>query len=1274
MTSRAWIRKLFARTPRTARKTPPRYRPRLEGLESRVVLSTFTVTNTLDDGSAGSLRWAVAAANSNSGPDTIDFDPAVFNAGPGRTTIRLTAGQLSLTDTATTTIAGPAAYRLTISGNNASRVFLVDGGSSAAFSGLTIAEGRAPQGGGLYIGTGTVTMTQVAVDRNVATGGGSTGGYGFALGTAGAGIRNAAGTLTMDGCTVSRNQCLGGDFDGGTGGGLANSGTATLTNCTFGYNYADISAALYTEGGLLTLNQCSFGTNVVRYPEGGSIGPGGPMDGHNNIVVETIIDSAFRQLAGKDFDEPGMVIPIPPGFPYSGNPFFRGLAPLGYYGGPTETMPPTFEALTVDVGDEYPGMPAFDQRGFPRIGRIDVGAVEYRPLVVNHVGDEAYTPTGVFRGDPALDLLPGPTPWGQLSLRQAVALATPFLWRVQGDGLPEDVSRNPWSRVAREAQTEIRFDPEVFATARTISLSGPLNFDRYVGFAWLPLDLSWSQVALIGPGADLLTIDSGTHPGEYAYQLSWFQPTSASLSGITVSGTVGVTEDGHVTLENVVIRDSEGIGLYVGANAQATLIGCTITGHRNTGVFTNGQLIVIDSTVSDNANGGIRVFDSFSGTGAIFARATLVRCTIRGNTSAVRGAGIDVLIERGSLDARSGLILIDSTVAENATAGNGGGLYLGSGMAVLTGSTFSGNTAQRGGAIYVNDRSFSFFDQVLRTSDLTVDHCTIADNIAAMGGNLYSDPAPVSVTLTGTIVSGGGGNGGDIVALGPLAGSGNLVEDGSGGLPDSRTGDPRLAPLGNYGGPTLTRALLPGSPALDAGPAVTPAPLATPTGVAAAGAGEAGGSLVPGNTYSYRVTAFNHLGETLASQAVTVTLSLGPSPSFRPYTVAQVTWTAVPGALGYKIYGRTAGSEELLATVPFGLMGDVYDGFIQRYLDYGSAGPGGAPPAANTSGGPVDQRGLPRNVGAGSDLGAFESGGFTLTPVAGSTPQSTLVGTAFANPLAVSVTANNPVEPVNGGGVRFTAPESGASAVLSTGTATIANGQASVAATANAIGGSYSVTATVAGATSADFHLTNTVANQSPTLAVPPAQTAYEDVDKAITGIIVGDPDGGSLTVTLAVGHGKLTLGTTSGLTVSGNGTGVVTLSGSIAHLNAALASLVYRGSLNYSGADTLSLTASDGSLSTNRSVGLTVQSSAQQASALQAQVTALRTAGVLNHGQATALNAHLNLHDNPGDIGRVQSFLNQVNAFLNAGILTPAQANALLGPGNILLLSVTRR
>ena len=82
----------------------------------------------------------------------------------------------------------------------------------------------------------------------------------------------------------------------------------------------------------------------------------------------------------------------------------------------------------------------------------------------------------------------------------------------------------------------------------------------------------------------------------------------------------------------------------------------------------------------------------------------------------------------------------------------------------------------------------------------------------------------------------------------------------------------------------------------------------------------------------------------------------------------------------------------------------------------------------------------PQNTpfGPTPDIGAFESNGFTLTPVAGSSPQGAAPGDPFANPLGVTVTAINPVEPVAGGVITFTAPPTtGATAVLSAPTAVI---------------------------------------------------------------------------------------------------------------------------------------------------------------------------------------------------------------------------------------------
>jgi hypothetical protein len=188
---------------------------------------------------------------------------------------------------------------------------------------------------------------------------------------------------------------------------------------------------------------------------------------------------------------------------------------------------------------------------------------------------------------------------------------------------------------------------------------------------------------------------------------------------------------------------------------------------------------------------------------------------------------------------------------------------------------------------------------------------------------------------------------------------------------------------------------------------------------------------------------------------------------------------------------------------------------------------------------------------------------------------------------------------------------------------------------------------------------------EPPALAVPGAQTAYENVAQAISGITVGASQGDSLMVKLSVGHGTLTL--TTSLKVTGNGPGSVTLAGSADQLNATLNSLVYLPNHDYSGADALSITVSDGSLKTSGSVAITVKSIAQLAADLQAKVAALQAAGVLNQGQANSLIVKLNLQGNSGDADKVQAFLQEAYDLLGPG-------NTLLVPGNNLLLSVTRR
>jgi hypothetical protein len=140
-----WLSNRLGLSPRPAspRKAPPArptFRPTLEALEDRWVPSTVTVQNNLDSG-AGSLRAAIASVRNG---DTIVFAPSLEGQ-----TITLTSGELLIKRNLT--IVGPGAGNLTISGNHTSRVFEVAGGArKVTLSGLTISNGVADLGGGIY--------------------------------------------------------------------------------------------------------------------------------------------------------------------------------------------------------------------------------------------------------------------------------------------------------------------------------------------------------------------------------------------------------------------------------------------------------------------------------------------------------------------------------------------------------------------------------------------------------------------------------------------------------------------------------------------------------------------------------------------------------------------------------------------------------------------------------------------------------------------------------------------------------------------------------------------------------------------------------------------------------------------------------------------------------------------------------------------------------------------------------------------------------------------
>lgn len=176
------------------------------------------------------------------------------------------------------------------------------------------------------------------------------------------------------------------------------------------------------------------------------------------------------------------------------------------------------------------------------------------------------------------------------------------------------------------------------------------------------------------------------------------------------------------------------------------------------------------------------------------------------------------------------LLVNESTISENLGEGGGGGIVnTGFSTATIINSTLTGNQGGIGGAIWNNLANFyitnSTFSNnsaqdvggaIYNVGDMAITNSTLYVNIATNSGGGIFNESSSSLKYNNTIIA--GSTGGDCHNAGSIYADSthNLVEDGSCNTATNLTGDPKLGPLADNGGPTLTLALLPGSPAIDA--------------------------------------------------------------------------------------------------------------------------------------------------------------------------------------------------------------------------------------------------------------------------------------------------------------------------------------------------------------------------------------------------------------------------------------------------------------------------
>ena len=221
MATHTWIRRLFAKKPRTIRKAPAPFRPAVLALEDRIVLNGYTAATAAD------LITDIGLSNQAGGKNTITLSAptgstytlnAVNNSTDGPTGLPVIAAGNILTIVG----GGDSIQRSLVTGTPAFRLFDVASGATLTLAnvrlqnGLAYGSGVSAEGGAIY-SQGALTLNGVTVQNNTAQGSngaqgangaqgvtGGTGGYGSDA--FGGGVYVAAGTATLTNDTLSGNS------------------------------------------------------------------------------------------------------------------------------------------------------------------------------------------------------------------------------------------------------------------------------------------------------------------------------------------------------------------------------------------------------------------------------------------------------------------------------------------------------------------------------------------------------------------------------------------------------------------------------------------------------------------------------------------------------------------------------------------------------------------------------------------------------------------------------------------------------------------------------------------------------------------------------------------------------------------------------------------------------------------------------------------------------------------------------------------------------------
>jgi hypothetical protein len=814
------------------------------------LVSTTSNTSDGNNGNVGlcTLRDALNTASAL-GTGSVYFDTTVFAASKlaGNATANTISPNIaangSLNIKANTTIQGLTSG----SGTTLVNLVTVDGGGSgvanngtifiasatnAAINNLIIQNGYASNNGGnggAITNSGSITISGTTFKGNKAT-------------TSGGAIFNANGALTIVNSTFSSNSTT-----GGVGGAIDNNGdngcgVVTVTNSTFFQNRSAnggrgrggaISNDPGTGSCVVTVSSSTMAGNST---DNLSIGSGAGIYNISllhlaNSVITANMNGASNEDDVQDYNASsnywngssvvnGNLIGVYAAYPQNG--LNVGLAPLGNYGGPTQTMIPIpgSTAICEGLSSAIASGITSDERGFPNTNSsypgfnssspcVDAGAVQTNYALAFTTQPPSSAGIGIdLSPAPVVTVTEGGSPFTAGSATVSVTdTATDLKTTPQTAGTNAGAATfsslifaSPESTDALTASLTLNASPAVTLTVpsssfnvivpasapTTVAISGvpstaylgsPYNFTVtvYDQYGAVDSDYTGTMTFSSSDSAAMFSVGSST----LVNGVGTFSATMETPGGQTISAADtlnsalnGTSANISVSVPNLVVNqatDDAGNGtncaLQIAPGSTANADTCSLRDALlEAGNIGSGN-ITFDSTVFTSA----RTIQLTNGTLNIPSNANITGPTSGSGSSlanlvTVNGNGASSVFTVGASVFGSS---ISSLIITGGSNQYGGGIN-NSGSLAVVGSTVSGNTATLGGGgIYNNGNSVSLYGDTISGNVITD-----PSNSGASGGGILSTGglSVVNCTFTGNrVTSGGTGVGGAIASSGDFA-------------------------------------------------------------------------------------------------------------------------------------------------------------------------------------------------------------------------------------------------------------------------------------------------------------------------------------------------------------------------------------------------------------------------------------------------------------------------------------------------------------------------